>query len=142
MKTSTCCTASMGGFSFGWVRGAQRNGKLLTTDMEMEKVYHRAIRMPLINEALSRLALARRCSSLAVLPSLRAMRSSTLVFLLFRLFRLERCCCVKPVSSSSSSPSSECMSSSSQSELDRGWLSVSALEPLSSSPSSSSPPSP
>lgn len=90
----------------------------------MEKVYHIAISMPLMIESRRKLALANRSSSLEMSLSWAILCSSR-VFLLFLLFRLDRSCCVKPVSSSSSSPSSEAMSSISQSELDRVKLSVS-----------------
>lgn len=107
-----------------------------TTEIEMEKVYHMAIKKPLINDARKKFALANLFSSLDM-PSSCAILSSIRVFLLFRFFRLDRCCCVRPVSSSSSNPSSECMSSISQSELDLARLSVSfALLPSVSSPAS------
>ena len=55
-------------------------------------------------------------SSFVILTS-AATRSSNLVFLLLRLLRLRRSLPVKPVSSSSSRPSSDLMSSSSRSVL-------------------------
>lgn len=101
-------------------------GQGLTTEMEMEKVYHMPIKMALMRASRRKVAFASLRSSLANSLLSWAILSLMMVFLLFRLFRFDRSWCVRPVSSSSSSPSSDSISSSSQSsELDLGALSVS-----------------